>query len=107
MSYTAQRKNRVIQIAEEKADEYAKMGYQVKDSDGEIIKEPVDTSIEGAKETIAKLKAESSEKDQIIKELNKKIDELDETIAKLRAGDAEENIPAPAKAAAKTTTKKA
>ena len=34
MSYVAQKKNRIIRIPEEKAEEYAKMGYEITNEDG-------------------------------------------------------------------------
>ena len=36
MSYVAQKKNRIIRIPEEKAEEYAKMGYEITNEDGEV-----------------------------------------------------------------------
>lgn len=40
MSYTAQKANRVLTIAEEKAEEYAKMGYVISNESGEMVIEP-------------------------------------------------------------------
>lgn len=72
MSYIAKRKNRIIMIAEDKAEEYAKMGYSVAKLDGEKVADPEITTIEGANAEIDKLREE-------ITLLRLKIKEFEET----------------------------
>lgn len=61
MSYKAKFKNRIIQIPEEKAGEYAKMGYTITKEDGDIVLEPEVTTLEGASILIKKLQNENEE----------------------------------------------
>ena len=50
----ARKKNRVIRIPDEKADEYMSLGYRITDMDGNIVREPEDKDA-----TIAKLTDEN------------------------------------------------
>ena len=56
MSYTAQKANRVLTIAEEKAEEYAKMGYIISNEAGETVIEP-----ENLERKVAELKEKLEE----------------------------------------------
>ena len=58
MSYVAQKKNRIIRIPEEKAEEYAKMGYEITDEEGEVVADAAIETIERAKEEITRLTKE-------------------------------------------------
>lgn len=58
MSYVAQKKNRIIRIPEEKAEEYAKMGYEITNEDGEVVADAAIETIERAKEEITRLTKE-------------------------------------------------
>ena len=49
MSYFAQKKNRIIQISEEKAEEYSRMGYTITEKDGEVVMEAAIASVADAK----------------------------------------------------------
>ncbi|MGN0398801.1 MAG: hypothetical protein ACI4EO_01620 [Blautia sp.] len=80
MGYTAKKKNRVLTIPEEKADEYAKMGYEVTDDDGEVVATAAVTSVEEAQKIARKLAKESEEKDSEIAELQKENEELKEKL---------------------------
>lgn len=61
MSYIVKKKNRVLRIPEEKAEEYAKMGYEVTDEDGEVVMKAVVTSVAEAQETVNKLQKENED----------------------------------------------
>lgn len=58
MSYVAQKKNRIIRIPEEKAEEYAKMGYEITNEDGKVVADAAIETIERAKEEITRLTKE-------------------------------------------------
>ena len=55
MSYIVKKKNRVLRIPEEKAEEYAKMGYEVTDENGEVVMNAVVTSVAEAQRAVNKL----------------------------------------------------
>ena len=61
MSYIAKRKNRVLRIAEEKKDEYIKMGYTITNDKGEKVADPAITTLEGANAEIERLRKENAE----------------------------------------------
>lgn len=105
MSYIAQKKNRVIRIQEEKAEEYAAMGYEVTDDDGEVVFDAVVTSIAEAKETIAKLTAENAKLKAKLEDTDKKIAELE--AASKTQGVAGETASDTADSGKKTTAKTA
>lgn len=58
MAYRAIRKNRVLTISEEKAGEYAGMGYTVTDLTGNVVAEPTENTLEGANQQIIRLRKE-------------------------------------------------
>ena len=58
MSYVAQKKNRIIRIPEEKAEEYAKMGYEITNENGKVVAAAAIETIERAKEEITRLTKE-------------------------------------------------
>ena len=61
MSYFAQKKNRIIQISEEKAEEYSRMGYSITEKDGEVVMEAAIASVADAKRKIEDLRKENAE----------------------------------------------
>ena len=61
MSYIVKKKNRVLRIPEEKAEEYAKMGYEVTDENGEVVMNAVVTSVAEAQRAVNKLQKENEE----------------------------------------------
>lgn len=78
MSYFAQKKNRIIQIAEEKAEEYSKMGYVITNNNGEVVVEAAITSVADAKKENAELKEKlekANEKIALLKEENAELKE--------------------------------
>lgn len=60
----AKKANRVLRIPEERAKDYAALGYTVTDMDGKVISKP-----DSPAETIKELKAELAKKDKRIAEL--------------------------------------
>lgn len=80
MSYIAQKANRVLTIAEEKAEEYAKMGYVISDESGETVIEP-----ENLERKVAELKEKLEEAALYAENADKKIDELQKENAELKA----------------------
>ena len=80
MSYTAQKANRVLTIAEEKAEEYAKMGYLISNDAGETMIEP-----ENPERKVAELKEKLKEATLYAENADKKIDELQKENAELKA----------------------
>lgn len=82
MSYFAQKKNRIIAIAEEKALEYSEMGYTVTDKNGDVICEATVTSVQDAKKKIEELNKE-------LKEAKKYGENADAQIAQLKEENAE------------------
>ena len=79
MSYMAQNANRVLTIAEEKAEEYAKMGYLISDEAGETMIEP-----ENPERKVVELKEKLEEATLYAENADKRIAELEEENAKLR-----------------------
>ena len=79
MSYIAQKANRVLTIAEEKAEEYAKMGYLISDEAGETMIEP-----ENPERKVAELKEKLEEATLYAENADKRIAELEKENAKLR-----------------------
>lgn len=88
MAYKAIRKNRVLTIAEEKADEYAGMGYTVTDAAGTIVAEPTENTLEGANQQIARLRGEIEAKNAVIRTKDAEIESLREQM-KVQAEEAE------------------
>ena len=80
MSYTAKKKNRVLTIPEEKAEEYAMMGYEVTNNDGEVVVAAVLTSVEEAHKFYKNLAKELEEKKVEIAESQKENEELREKL---------------------------
>lgn len=60
----ARKKNRVVRIPDEKADEYKKLGYIITDEDGKTVYQPEDKD-----ETIAALRKENQQLKQQVTEL--------------------------------------
>lgn len=87
MSYVAQKKNRIIRIPEEKAEEYAKMGYEITNEDGEVVADAAIETIERAKEEITRLTKELGKAGTENEELKAKLTE-----ATLYAEDADKKI---------------
>lgn len=87
MSYVAQKKNRIIRIPEEKAEEYAKMGYDITNEDGEVVADAAIETIERAKEEITRLTKELGKAGTENEELKAKLTE-----ATLYADDADKKI---------------
>lgn len=94
MSYFAQKKNRIIQIAEEKAEEYSKMGYVITNNDGEVVVEAAITSVADAKKENTELKEKLEKANEQIALLKEENAELKEKLEKQ-----------PKKPATKTSTK--
>ena len=84
MSYIVQKKNRVLRIPEEKMEEYAKMGYEVRDESGNIISEAMITSMAEAQEVISAIKAENDELKAKLKEASLYAEDADKKIAELQ-----------------------
>lgn len=87
MSYVAQKKNRIIRIPEEKAEEYAKMGYEITNEDGEVVADAAIETIERAKEEITRLTKELGKAGTENEELKAKLTE-----ATLYAEDADKRL---------------
>lgn len=129
MSYVAQKKNRIIRIPEEKAEEYAKMGYEITNEDGEVVADAAIETIERAKEEITRLtkelgkagteneelKAKLTEATLYAENADKKIEELQMENAELKAalqaqstmGAVVPDAPAPRKKTTKKTDQEA
>ena len=95
MSYVAQKKNRIIRIPEEKAEEYAKMGYEITNEDGKVVADAAIETIERAKEEITRL----------TKELGKAGTENEELKAKLTEATMGTAAPVSEDSGKKKTTK--
>lgn len=80
MSYTAHKANRVLTIAEEKAEEYAKMGYVISNESGEMVIEP-----KNLERKVVELKEKLEEATLYAENADKKIDELQKENAELKA----------------------
>lgn len=87
MSYVAQKKNRIIRIPEEKAEEYAKMGYEITDEEGKVVADAAIETIERAKEEITRLTKEVGKVETENEDLKAKLTE-----ATLYAEDADKKI---------------
>lgn len=108
MSYFAEKKNRIIQISEEKAEEYSEMGYVIKDKNGEVVAEAAVTSVMDAKKEIGILRKKNAELKAMLKEATLYSDNADKQIEQLRKENAElkkEVKESAAKTAAKATKK--
>lgn len=84
MSYIVKKKNRVLRIPEEKAEEYAKMGYEVADEDGEVVMKGVVTSVAEAQGVVSNLQKENEELKAKLKEATLYAEDADKKIADLR-----------------------
>lgn len=107
MSYKARRRNRELTIPEEKAEEYAQMGYSVIDAEGNVVAEADITSVADAKKEMeilrkenAELKAKLEETMLYAENADKKIEQLQEENAELKKAAKE-----PAPKATKTSRK--
>lgn len=78
--YKARKKNRVLQIADEKVDEYKQMGYTILDEADKTIWAPEDP-----KRQVAELKEKLEEAIVYAEKADKKIDELQKENAELKA----------------------
>lgn len=85
MSYMAQKKNRILMIAEEKAEEYANMGYEITDEDGSVVLGAVITTIADAKKLINELSRENSELKATLAEVKGHNEQLQKENAELKA----------------------
>lgn len=84
MSYIVKKKNRILRIPEEKAEEYAKMGYEVTDEDGEVVMNAVVTSVAEAQIAVNKLQKENEELKAKLTEATRYIEDADKKIADLQ-----------------------
>lgn len=84
MSYIVKKKNRVLRIPEEKAEEYAKMGYEVTDEDGEVVMNAVVTSVAEAQIAVNKLQKENEELKAKLTEATLYAEDADKKIADLQ-----------------------
>lgn len=78
--YKARKKNRVLQIADEKVDEYKQMGYTILDEADKTI-----WAAEDPKRQAAELKKKLEEATLYAENADKKIDELQKENAELKA----------------------
>ena len=85
MSYTVKKKNRVLRISEEKAEEYAKMGYEVTDEDGEVVMKAVVTSVAEAQGAVNKLQKENEDLKADLTRASKTVGNYEEKITELEA----------------------
>lgn len=103
--YKARKKNRVLQIADEKVDEYKQMGYTILDEADKTIWAPEDP-----KRQVAELKKKLEEATLYAENADKKIEELQMENAELKAAlQAQSTMGAvipDAPASRKKTTKK-
>lgn len=88
MSYIVQKANRVLTITDEKADEYLKMGYTVKDMSGNVILQPEPTGKEAANK-IHELEAKNKELEEEIDAAATYVNDADDKINKLQKENAE------------------
>lgn len=68
--------NKEVNIAEDKAQEYARLGYTVMNGSGEVVAEPEISTTEGARAKIKKLQEEIEDKDAAIATLQAEIAQL-------------------------------
>lgn len=88
MSYIVQKANRVLTITDEKADEYLKMGYTVKDMSGNVILQPEPTGKEAVNK-IHKLEAKNKELEEELDAAATYVSDADDKINKLQKENAE------------------
>ena len=88
MSYIVQKANRVLTITDEKADEYLKMGYTVKDMSGNVILQPEPTGKEAVKK-IHELEAKNKELKEELDAAATYVSDADDKINKLQKENAE------------------
>ena len=100
MSYIVKKKNSVLRIPEEKAEEYAKMGYEVTDENGEVVMNAVVTSVAEAQRAVNKLKKENDELKAKLTEATLYAEDADKKITDLQ----KENEELKAAIQAQTTT---
>lgn len=101
-------KNRIIQIAEEKAEEYSKMGYVIKDKSGETVMDAAITSVADARKEMEVLRKENADLKAKLKEATLYAENADKQIEQLQEENAElkKAVKEPAtKTAAKATKK--
>lgn len=84
MSYIVKKKNRVLRISEEKAEEYAKMGYEVTNEDGEVVMDAVIASVAEAQGAVNKLQKENEELKAKLTEATLYAEDADKKIADLQ-----------------------
>ena len=103
--YKARKKNRVLQIADEKVDEYKQMGYTILDEADKTIWAPEDP-----KRQVAELKEKLEKATMYAEDANKKIAELqkenEDLKAALQAQSTMGAVVPDAQASRKKTTKK-
>lgn len=107
MSYKARRYNRELTIPEEKAEEYAQMGYSVTDANGNVVAEADITSVADAKKEMEVLRKENAELKAKLEEVMIYAENADKQITQLQAENEELKKAAkePAPKAAKATKK--
>lgn len=88
MSYIVQKANRVLTITDEKADEYLKMGYTVKDMSGNVILQPEPTGKEAVNK-IHELEAKNKELEEELDAAAIHVSDADDKINKLQKENAE------------------
>lgn len=88
MSYIVQKANRVLTITDEKADEYLKMGYTVKDMSGNVILQPEPTGKEAVNK-IHELEAKNKELKEELDAAATYVSDADDKINKLQKENAE------------------
>lgn len=107
MSYKARRRNRELTIPEEKAEEYAQMGYSVTDAEGNVVAEADITSVADAKKEMEVLRKENAELKAKLEEAMLYAENADKKIEQLQKENAELKKAAkePAPKATKTSRK--
>lgn len=88
MSYIVQKANRVLTITDEKADEYLKMGYTVKDMSGNVILQPEPTGKEAVNK-IHELEVKNKELKEELDAAATYVSDADDKINKLQKENAE------------------
>ena len=88
MSYIVQKANRVLTITDEKADDYLKMGYTVKDMSGNVILQPEPTGKEAVNK-IHELEAKNKELEEELDAAATHVSDADDKINKLQKENAE------------------
>lgn len=88
MSYIVQKANRVLTITDEKADEYLKMGYTVKDMSGNVILQPEPTGKEAVNK-IHELEAKNKELEEELDAAATHVSDANDKINKLQKENAE------------------